>query len=199
MTRRIRSVLLTLGMMTASASTQAGDSPQDVKAKLQGSWIADYVEKNEIPIPPALADLRFRFMGDKLFVVQRGNPEKEHAYALDNSKSPRHFDIVAVGEKADKTVKGIYELKGDELNAVRAIWRWMAQRVRHRRRRLRAGAAHFQKAKVDDSCRFPRARSASKGSLAALRARSTTRRGCKHIQTMCLPPPTHCVRLQRMI
>ncbi len=101
--------LLAIGTFAALTASQAGENPKDA---LQGIWIADYVEKNELSIPPELANLRFTFKGDKLFVSQRGGAEKEHAYLIDPKKSPRHFDIIPPGEKA---VKGIYELKGDRL------------------------------------------------------------------------------------
>jgi uncharacterized protein (TIGR03067 family) len=104
-----RWTLVALGIVMALAVSRAGETPRDA---LQGVWIADYVEKNEISIPPILASLRFTFKGDKLFVSQQGGAEKEHAYAIDPTKSPRHFDIVPPGEKA---VKGIYEVKGDQL------------------------------------------------------------------------------------
>ena len=99
--------LVLFGTFTA----QTGDNPRDA---LQGLWIADYVEKNEIPIPPQLANLRFTFKGDKLFVGLAMRRPRKGAYGLriDTQKSPRHFDIVPPGEKA---VKGIYEVKGDKL------------------------------------------------------------------------------------
>ena len=107
--KAIRLALLTMATLTALAPARAGENPIDA---LQGTWIADYVEKSEVPIPPELANVRFTFKGDKLFISQRGGAEKEHKFVIDTKKSPRHFDIAAPGEKA---VKGIYELKKGEL------------------------------------------------------------------------------------
>jgi uncharacterized protein (TIGR03067 family) len=101
---------MTVACTALSASWAGGGDPKDA---LQGIWVADYVEKDEISIPPALAGLRFTFKGDKLLVSQRGGKDKEHAYRLDTSKSPKYFDIVPPGEK---TVLGIYEVKGNELS-----------------------------------------------------------------------------------
>lgn len=107
--KAMRFALLTTATLTALAVCRAGENPGDA---LQGTWICDYVEKSEVPIPAELANVRFTFKEGKLFISQRGGAEKEHSFVVDATKTPRHFDIMAKGEKA---IKGIYELKKNEL------------------------------------------------------------------------------------
>ena len=71
--------LVLFGTFTA----QTGDNTRDA---LQGLWIADYVKKTEFPIPPQLANLRFTFKGDKLFVSHSGGPERSMASGIDTSE-----------------------------------------------------------------------------------------------------------------
>jgi uncharacterized protein (TIGR03067 family) len=88
----------------------------DDKDSLQGVWVAQSMEADGNAAPAeAVKRMRFTFKGDKLLV--KGNydddREDECTYKVDPRQSPKHLDFTPVKEK--KPIRGIYEVKGDEL------------------------------------------------------------------------------------
>lgn len=98
------------------ADAKAAPIAPDNKTALQGVWIAQSMEMDGKPAPPAtVKQMRFTFKGDRLLV--RGNfdndAEEKCEYKIDPGKSPKHIDIMPPKEK--NPVLGIYRIKGDEL------------------------------------------------------------------------------------
>lgn len=94
------------------------DAKDDAKL-LEGSWKAVALEADgKKASAEELEKLkgRWTFRGLEL-VISDTNPVKgENATVkLDSSKTPKHFDLVALGPKKDKTMQGIYKFEKDRL------------------------------------------------------------------------------------
>ena len=93
------------------AVARAADPDKD---ELQGVWIATSMEINGNPAPAKEVEAtRFTFKGQKLLYrnSKGGGKEDEGTCQVDPKKSPKQLDITS----KDKTLHGIYEVKGDEL------------------------------------------------------------------------------------
>ena len=93
-----------------TAPTAAGADKED----LQGVWVATSMEINgELAPAKEVERTRFTFKGEKLLVRHAKDEGKEEkaTFKADPKKSPRHLDITL----RNKTLHGIYEVKGDEL------------------------------------------------------------------------------------
>ena len=98
-------------LASASAVAHAADPDKD---ELQGVWIATSMEINGNPAPAKEVEAtRFTFKGQKLLYrnSKDGGKEDEGTFKVDPKKSPKQLDITS----KDKTLHGIYEVKGDEL------------------------------------------------------------------------------------
>lgn len=87
--------------------------PSD-KEKLQGTWEVIRVEQagQKVPESAPIYKRIYVFNGDKTFVRgEEGNRQSEAKYRLDSSKTPKEIDLLV----PDATLKGIYEIEGDEL------------------------------------------------------------------------------------
>jgi uncharacterized protein (TIGR03067 family) len=105
--------LLVVAVTVITGSAVLAD---DGAAVLQGTWLGQSMETNGKPIPGEEARrMRFRFVGDKLFI--KGNfkddREEECPFSIKASESPKHLSFSPPKEK--KGILGIYEVKGDEL------------------------------------------------------------------------------------
>jgi uncharacterized protein (TIGR03067 family) len=105
-------VLLTAACLAVAltAHPAAGADKDD----LQGVWRAATMEINGKKAPAAeVKRTRFTFKGDKLLIrgAKDDGREMECAYKIDADKAPKQIDIVS----KDKTLAGIYEVKGDQL------------------------------------------------------------------------------------
>jgi uncharacterized protein (TIGR03067 family) len=84
------------------------------KDELQGEWAATSGEINGKPAPAEeVKATRFTFKGDALLMrhaKDNGKPD-EGTYKVDPKQSPKQLDITS----KNKTLHGIYEIKGDEL------------------------------------------------------------------------------------
>src|SRR5262245_46120711 len=81
-------------------------------AELQGEWVATSGAINGKPYPAEwLKRTRFTFKGDALLTRGEEDRTDEGTYKADSKKSPKHLDI----KIKNKTLHGIYEVKGDEL------------------------------------------------------------------------------------
>src|SRR5207302_798385 len=97
---------------------QSGDA--DALKKLEGRWKVKSAEKGGKPAPPGFTEaVTFIFSGDKLTLhFKEGGKEdkKVSKLKLDAAKKPGHFDVTPTdGPEKDKTMPGIYELKGNTL------------------------------------------------------------------------------------
>jgi uncharacterized protein (TIGR03067 family) len=105
-------LLLTAACLaTALAPRPAAGADKD---DLQGVWVATSIEVNGKPAPAGeVKHTRFTFKGDKLLIrgAKDDGREVECACKIGADKMPKQIDIVA----KDKTLAGIYEVKGDEL------------------------------------------------------------------------------------
>ena len=93
------------------AVARAADPDKD---ELQGVWIATSMEINGNPAPAKEVEAtRFTFKEQKLLYRHSKDEGKENegTFKADPKKSPKQLDITA----KNKTLHGIYEVKGDEL------------------------------------------------------------------------------------
>lgn len=100
---------LAIGSITAAWCAEADNG------SLEGTWIGKSIEKDGKKAPEDAAKrMRFRFVGDKLFV--RGNfddeRESECSFVLDDTEEPKHFDFTPPNKKP---ILAIYERKGKAL------------------------------------------------------------------------------------
>jgi uncharacterized protein (TIGR03067 family) len=99
-----------LALVTAAPT--AADDAADLKA-LQGRWTPVSVthDGKEVPIGTGSA----AFDGGMMTVTE-GDSKKTWKFKLDTGKTPHEIDILPQdGPDKGKTVRGIYELKGDAL------------------------------------------------------------------------------------
>jgi uncharacterized protein (TIGR03067 family) len=98
-----------VGLLLAS-SMQTGD---DVLKKIQGTW--RFTELSGVPADQ-LKELTITFKGDK-FTLRNGDEVVQWAtHKFDSSTKPGHFDaVITEGIGKDKTMLGIFELKGDTI------------------------------------------------------------------------------------
>jgi uncharacterized protein (TIGR03067 family) len=101
---------------TALAAPVPNKTSRDAK-ELPGVWAAErwgqdgvMGSKNDYRFAPRVE------VAETSLAIQRGPLSYPMRYTLDASKTPAHIDMVyAGGPNKGKTVKGIYELKGDTL------------------------------------------------------------------------------------
>ncbi len=98
-------------LSTVLAVARAADPDKD---ELQGVWIATAMEINGNPAPAKeVESTRFTFKAQKLLYRHSKDEGKaeEGTFKVDPKKSPKQLDITT----KNKTLHGIYEVKGDEL------------------------------------------------------------------------------------
>src|SRR4051794_33643598 len=104
---------LLAGAWLLSTASPARGSGGD-KDELQGVWVATSMEINGKPAPAdEVKRTRFTFQGGRWLIrhpKDRGK-EEEGTYKADRAKSPKQLDLTW----RNKTLAGIYEVKGDEL------------------------------------------------------------------------------------
>jgi uncharacterized protein (TIGR03067 family) len=105
-------VLVAVAWLASAAGVgRAADADKD---ELQGVWVATSMEINGEPAPAREVEhTRFTFKGQKLLVrhSKDAGKEEEGTFTADPKKSPKHLDITL----KNKTLHGIYDVKGDEL------------------------------------------------------------------------------------
>jgi uncharacterized protein (TIGR03067 family) len=110
------SFLALIASGTALAAPVPNKSARDAK-ELPGVWAAErwgddgvMTSKNEVRFAPRVE------VGEASLTIQRGPLSYPMRYTLDASRTPPHIDMVFTdGPNQGKTVKGVYELKGDAL------------------------------------------------------------------------------------
>ena len=84
------------------------------KDTLQGAWVVD----SFVAMGRDLGQFKgtpFTIVGDKI-KMKLGEKENESSYKTDDTKSPKHIDIVSKSpEGKDTTSLGIYKIEGDKL------------------------------------------------------------------------------------
>lgn len=111
--RRILSLALLLGL---SVPVLVADPAKDDLEKLQGVWKVVSLEKDGKKLPEdAVKSLRVTIKEDK-FLFKEGDKEAEATVKLDPEKKPKAIDLVVKEGDSFKTIKGIYQLDGDDLN-----------------------------------------------------------------------------------
>ena len=120
-------VVLTWSMLISGlvslAADQANEKQDKDRAKLKGSWKVVSMEFDDKMIPEDIAiQLAYLFDADKLTLKGRilssgGNyafqsADHDCTFKVDPAKKPKEIDIALT---KDKTIAGIYELKGNEL------------------------------------------------------------------------------------
>lgn len=110
--KRAATVLaLALLLLGGARLAPAGGTAKSDKDGLQGSWTCETAKKGGDEAPKELIEsLKLTIKGDKL-TLHVGGEAKEGSYKLDESKKPKHIDL----NVDDKTIEGIYELKGNTL------------------------------------------------------------------------------------
>jgi uncharacterized protein (TIGR03067 family) len=122
--KRLVLVFLAVGVLIAADGPKE-ESVQKEKEKLQGLWGVDHDEHGGIPNPqkgvPVFEVTRERFdfyllekQGER--IVKKAGSEKQATYTLDPTKKPKTIDVTfRTGSDKGKTLRGIYELDGDDL------------------------------------------------------------------------------------
>ena len=106
-------VALVAGAWLASAAGTGRGAEAD-KDELQGVWVPTSMEINGQPASAKEVErTRFTFKGEKLLFRHSKDEgkEEEGTFKADSKKSPKQLDITI----KNKTLHGIYEVKGDEL------------------------------------------------------------------------------------
>ena len=99
--------------MLIAADAKDDATKKDLE-KIQGTWVSLSAESSGKKVPEKeLKDVRHTFKGGKIIVDHRGS-KIEIPFTLDVSKKPKTIDLTIKGKKGVRTVKGIYELSGDE-------------------------------------------------------------------------------------
>lgn len=106
--------LLILSLLFATAGQAPQEAPKVTAAMLQGNWaVASF---NGEPIP-AEAEAFLVFTGDKYEQWTGSNVDERGTIKLDTSKKPMAIDLIIVeGGDAGQTQLGVFELSGDTLN-----------------------------------------------------------------------------------
>ena len=97
------------------APAAADESSKTDLESLRGTWsIARAIHDGRLSAPEKTKSVKLSFAGDKLTV--QGEKGMESVFKLEPSKKPREIDVTP-GSGPDKgmTLKGIYDLNGDEL------------------------------------------------------------------------------------
>jgi uncharacterized protein (TIGR03067 family) len=101
--------------LLAIVTTASADDAKDPKT-LQGKWLIVAATHGGMEAPKeALGKAAVTFEGDVMTMTE-DEKKKTAKVKIDTTKTPAHIDIVPQegGEKG-KTIKGIYEVKGDTL------------------------------------------------------------------------------------
>lgn len=102
------------GVAVLAVATRTRAEDKAAADKLQGKWVVVSMIGNGKEEENAKDD-QVTIEADKVRIKTKKG-EQEAAYTLDASQKPHTIDIVpGDGPHKDKTLKGIYSLKGDEL------------------------------------------------------------------------------------
>jgi uncharacterized protein (TIGR03067 family) len=105
-------LVLVAGLLVAA---DAKDDAKKELEKLQGDWVMVSSERNGEALPDEQVKALRRTIKDDEFTVTRDNETvAKGKFTVDPSKSPKTIDVtITEGDNTDKTMKGIYEIDGD--------------------------------------------------------------------------------------
>jgi uncharacterized protein (TIGR03067 family) len=105
-------LVLVAGLLVAA---DAKDDAKKELEKLQGDWVMVSGERNGEALPDEQIKALKRTIKDDEFTVMRdGETVAKGKFTVDPSKSPKTIDVtITEGDNKDKTMKGIYEIDGD--------------------------------------------------------------------------------------
>ncbi len=114
-------LVLAAGLLAAADAPREDASKQDLQ-ELQGTWTLASGEDDGKPLPEALLkDSHLTFDRDQ-HTAKVGDKTYRGTHKLDASTKPKAIDITDTeGPFKDKTVRGIYELEGDEFRICYAV------------------------------------------------------------------------------
>jgi uncharacterized protein (TIGR03067 family) len=92
------------------------------RSRLQGSWVVVSATEGGTPTDQ-LNGAIYTFDGDMVRIASPNFSMDSHPYRLATSKNPKEIDIVLHGGPSGKSLRGIYQLNGDELTLCTANWR----------------------------------------------------------------------------
>jgi RNA polymerase sigma factor (sigma-70 family) len=102
--------LVEIADYAAHASRPPAAATQDDLKRLQGKWEGIPVIQGGKAVNGHLTS--FTIQGEKISY----DATRVERFKIDSTKKPKHFDLtVLANEKEEKTVQGIFEIKGDEL------------------------------------------------------------------------------------
>lgn len=112
----------------AAAVAAADDKPKDDKAgkdlaPFQGAWQVVSLETDGMAVPGEhTKGLTLVIKGNERVLEQDGEVKSKATFKVDPAKKPKAIDIeVSDGPLAGRTVRGVYEFKGDTLTVCLAI------------------------------------------------------------------------------
>ncbi len=110
--KRLLSLAVLLGLMMP---VLIADPAKDDLEKFQGAWKVVSLEKDGKKLPEdTVKTLRVSVKDDK-FVLKEGDKEAEATIKLDPEMKPKTIDLAVKEGETVKTIKGIYQLDGDDL------------------------------------------------------------------------------------
>lgn len=109
-------------LLLLQPAPQAQDAAKKDLEAMQGTWTLAALEADGKDVPPAkLEGTTLTIKGD-LYRVKTKTQTHDVRLKLDAGKSPRHLDMTFLdGANKDKTLEGIYEVKGDTLRICRGL------------------------------------------------------------------------------
>jgi uncharacterized protein (TIGR03067 family) len=106
--------VLTVGVLFCTATAQEkGKSDHDL---IQGTWnVVEALDGGRKPPPGELDGVVVIITKDQI-ILAKGEMKKDAiAFKLDPSKTPKWIDLTEKRGDKEQTLRGIYELKGDDL------------------------------------------------------------------------------------
>lgn len=109
--------LLLQGMALAmpARGEPAADKGKEETKKLQGTWKVLAIERDEEKSDKSGDDIKLIFTANNL-TAKTPNGDHKGTFKIDAAATPKTIDVMLTdGPDADKSVVGIYELKGNDL------------------------------------------------------------------------------------
>lgn len=115
---RFSPFVVVMTLLTTIGSSPCFDGTKNDSKDLRGSWEIGDFTLNGKPFPDVVRKgIKITFKVKKMYLSgPEGIGEREYSFTIDPAKKPKAIDATALdGPLKGKTLKGIYELKGNEL------------------------------------------------------------------------------------